>query len=229
MALDPILLDLADLSSKPKCFKLAKSARFQTEKKKLFVQGDSVVEEDRDAFGTRNSEQKCTSKLFETDKKESDKKKKEELKTIKAFKPSDKDELEELDGIFRNRETIAGDPVRRNREGSKDSSDSTFSNKWRGSPRKIGNDRKIMKVVKSKTDAPSIKTGVIQQAKVDMGINQEVDNDDVNASRLIVADSESGMLFLCVKYFLGSFWHCCSFLFLQILNFEADIDGKSWA
>lgn len=209
MALDPILLDLADLSPKPRVSKSTKPARFQSERKKLSVRRDSVVKEGHGALDTKSSEQKCTFKLVGAGKKESDKKAKEGVKTIKVLKPSEKIKREELDGVEnKNPKPVTDDPheikratnnslesMKSDREVSKGASSSTLSNDDNGSLIKFESDRKITTVDKNKTDVTVIRTGEIQQSELNLEIKQIADS-DVLERRLTIANSEDGMLFL---------------------------------
>ncbi|CAG9541075.1 unnamed protein product [Cercopithifilaria johnstoni] len=188
MALDPILLDLADLSPKPQVSKSAKPVRFQNERKKLSVCRDSVVKEAHGAFDTKNREQKCTLKLVGAEKKESDKKAKEGVKTIKVLNPSEKIKREELDGMEnKNPKPVADDPheikratnnsfksIRNDKELSKNASRSTLSNGDSDSVIKIMDDGKIMKGDKNQIDLSVIKTGEIQRAELNLEIERQL-------------------------------------------------------
>uniref|UniRef100_A0A0R3S6C2 Round spermatid basic protein 1-like protein n=1 Tax=Elaeophora elaphi TaxID=1147741 RepID=A0A0R3S6C2_9BILA len=203
MALDPILLDLADLSPKPRVSKSIKPLRFQSERKKS-VRRNSVVKEDHNAPDTQNNEQKCTMKLAGIEKKESDKKAKEGVKMVKVLKSFGKIKREELDGVEnKNPKPIAGDPheikratnnslksVRNDRKASRDTSGSTFSNGGNESLIKVVDGGKVTKVDKSQMDISVIKADEIQQTKPNLGINQVAENDMLEG-RLAIANSEN--------------------------------------
>ncbi|VDO50190.1 unnamed protein product, partial [Brugia timori] len=208
MALDPILLDLADLSPKPRVSKSIKSVRIQNERRKIFLRRDSVVKEDRGAPDTENCGQRSTFKLVGAGKKESDKKAKEE-KMIEILKPSEKMKREELNGVEnKNLKASIGDPqeikqstnnflesMKSDRKMNKDASGSTLSNSNNDSLIKVVDDGKITKVDKNKTNITVTKIDEIQQTELDLGIKQVADN-KILAERLAVANLEDGMLFL---------------------------------
>lgn len=202
MALDPILLDLADLSPKPQSSKSAVPVRIQNEKK-LLLRGDSVVKEGHGVLDTKNREQKYAVKLFGAEKKENDKKAKEGMKTIKVLKPLEKTKREEFDNVEnRNPRPVSSDrqeikPVtnnsksmRSNKEVTEDSSGNAFSNGDSDSLIKIMEDGKIMEVDKHEVNISVIKTDEIQEAKLDLEINQ-------TALDTRLAISDCGMSFFC--------------------------------
>ncbi|KAK6110457.1 hypothetical protein QQG55_39885 [Brugia pahangi] len=203
MALDPILLDLADLSPKPRVSKSIKSVRIQNERRKIFLRRDSVVKEDRGAPDTENCGQRSTFKLVGAEKKESDKKAKEEVKMIEILKPSEKMKREELIGVEnKNLKASIGDPqeikqstnnfresMKSDRKMNKDASGSTLSNSNNDSLIKVVDDGKITKVDKNKTNITVTKIDEIQQTELDLGIKQVADN-KILAERLAVANLE---------------------------------------
>ncbi|EJW88044.1 hypothetical protein WUBG_01039 [Wuchereria bancrofti] len=183
MALDPILLDLADLSPKPRISK------------------DSVVKEDRSALDTENCGQRSTFKLVGAGKKESDKKAKEEVKTTKILKPSEKMKREELNGVEnKNPEPLVGDPqeirqstnnflesMKSNRKMHKDASGSALSNSNNDLLIKVVDDGKMTKVDKNKTSITVTKIDEIQQTELDLRIKQVADN-EILAEQLAIAN-----------------------------------------
>ncbi|VBB26177.1 unnamed protein product [Acanthocheilonema viteae] len=205
MALDPILLDLADLSPKPRVPKSTKPARFQNERKKLSVHRDSAVKECHDALDTKNREQKCTLKLVGSEKKESDKKAKEGIKAIKVLKPSEKVKREEMDGVEnKNPKPVDGDlheikqatsnslkSMGSEKEVNKDETSSTLSNGDSDSLIKVVDDGKVTKVDKNQMDVSVIKSGKIQQGELNLEIKQAADS-DIRERRLAIANSEDG-------------------------------------
>ncbi|VDK71975.1 unnamed protein product [Litomosoides sigmodontis] len=177
MALDPILLDLADLSSKPQNSKSAMPVRIQSEKKKLPLHSSEL--------DTKNRVQKYALKLFGAEKKESDKKIGEEFKTMKVLKPSEKTKREESDNMEnRNPKPISNGPdeikpvisnpksMRSDNEVTKDSSCTAFSNGGSDSLIEAIEDGKIAEVDKHDMNISVIKTGEIQKAKLNLEINQ---------------------------------------------------------
>ncbi|KAM3726270.1 Lysine-specific demethylase [Dirofilaria immitis] len=186
MALDPILLDLADLSSKPRISKLTKPMRFQNEGKKLSVRRNSFVKEDCGALDTKNIGQKCTFKLVGTEKKESDKKTKDGMRTIKILKSFEKIRREELDGMEnKNSKPIADDShiIKRTTNNSLESmrNDGGVNKNASGSPFSHGdidslvkevNDGKIMNLGKSKMDVSINKNSEVQKAELKLEIKQ---------------------------------------------------------
>uniref|UniRef100_A0A8R1XV67 Round spermatid basic protein 1-like protein n=1 Tax=Onchocerca volvulus TaxID=6282 RepID=A0A8R1XV67_ONCVO len=203
MALDPILLDLAVLSPKPPISKSAKPVRFQNEGKKLSVRRNSIVKEGRGALDAKNTEHKCTFKLTGAEKKESDKKGKEGIKTIKVLKSFEKIKREELDGMEnKNPKPVTGDPheikrttnnsvesIMNDGEINKNASGSTISSDSSNSLLKGMDNGKIMKADKNKTDVTVSKTDGIQQTELNLEIKQVADS-DIPERRLAVADSE---------------------------------------
>ncbi|VDK66025.1 unnamed protein product [Onchocerca ochengi] len=203
MALDPILLDLAVLSPKPPISKSAKPVRFQNEGKKLSVRRNSIVKEGRGALDAKNTEHKCTFKLTGAEKKESDKKEKEGIKTIKVLKSFEKIKREELDGMEnKNPKPVTGDPheikrttnnsvksIMNDGEINKNASGSTISSDSSNSLLKGMDNGKIMKADKNKTDVTVSKTDGIQQTELNLEIKQVADS-DIPERRLAVADSE---------------------------------------
>uniref|UniRef100_A0A1I7VW49 BAH domain-containing protein n=1 Tax=Loa loa TaxID=7209 RepID=A0A1I7VW49_LOALO len=191
MALDPILLDLADLSPKPRVSKSTKPSRFQSEKKKLSMSRDSVVKESRGAPDIKSSGQKCGLKLGGTGKKESGKKTKEGVNMVKVPKPSEKIQRKELDGVRnKNPKPVADGPhktirvtnnslesTRTDGKVSKNALGSAFPVGGTDSLAKVVADGKIMKADKSKTDVTIIKTGEIQRSEVNLEIKQVADSD----------------------------------------------------
>lgn len=206
MALDPILLDLAVLSPKPPISKSAKPVRFQNEGKKLSVRRNSIVKEGRGALDAKNTEHKCTFKLTGAEKKESDKKGKEGIKTIKVLKSFEKIKREELDGMEnKNPKPVTGDPheikrttnnsvesIMNDGEINKNASGSTISSDSSNSLLKGMDNGKIMKADKNKTDVTVSKTDGIQQTELNLEIKQVADS-DIPERRLAVADSEDSM------------------------------------
>lgn len=202
MALDPILLDLADLSPRPRISKSIKPVRFQNEKKKS-IRRDSVVKEDHGALDAKNQGQKCTSKVIEAEKKERDRNTKEGIKTIKVLKPPEKIKRDELDGVEnRTPKPVTGDPheisslksMKNDREISKDESGSTFSNDNSDSIIKVMNDGKIMKADKNQINFSVNKAGEMKQAEMNLEIKKAADSDELER-QVANVDSEDGVSF----------------------------------
>uniref|UniRef100_A0A915PYL7 Round spermatid basic protein 1-like protein n=1 Tax=Setaria digitata TaxID=48799 RepID=A0A915PYL7_9BILA len=192
MALDPILLDLADLSPKIQASKSAKSMRFQSEGKKSCIRKDSLIKESRSALDVKNTEQKYNFKVVTIEKKENDKRtfSKEGGKTVKVLKSPEEFKQEELDGVEnKNPKPAASQPceinpainnslgsMRDDMEISKNALDNILSNGNNDLLLKELNDEEITEADQEKSTVVN-KTGEIHQAELNSEINKVADND----------------------------------------------------